>query len=113
MPETTVDEKDGIIILNLYGQIALQNIHKIEKLWNEQIDKGPDILALNFTGIDRIDSIGLSHLVKLSRNAIVMEIELIFYNMNQTNLDLFKVAKLDQFFNILTEQQFKEKYLEL
>ena len=111
MAETTVEERDGIIILNIVSFITIQNIHILETLWNKQLDKGPNILAINFSGINRIDSIGLSHLVKLSRNSIIKEVDLIFYDIDTSILDLLKVARLDQFFNILSKNEFEEKYL--
>lgn len=113
MAESTVDERDGVVILNIVSFITIQNIHLLEALWNKQLEKEPDVLAINFAGIDRVDSIGLSHLVKLSRNSIIKEVDLIFYDINPSIMDLLKVARLDQFFNILSKSEFETKYLHI
>ncbi len=113
MNGTTVEEHGDLIILTIYETITIHSIAKLEKIWDELLEKGPRVLAINCSQVDRIDSIGLSHLVKMSRNAIIREIELLLYALNPAILDLFKVARLETFFNILSEAEFTEKYLPL
>ena len=109
--EVSIKNYGNLTVVTAYNAISIHNIQSLEKVWEEQLKKNIHILAINFTMVERIDSIGLSHLVKLSRNAIIREIDLIFYGLNKPILDLFKIARLDTFFNILTESEFEEKFL--
>ncbi|MBN1532518.1 MAG: STAS domain-containing protein [Spirochaetes bacterium] len=111
MDVATVEEHGKIVVISINDAITIQNINQLEKVWDEQLKKKPRVIAINFARVERIDSIGLSHLVKMSRNAIIKETELILYSLNTPILDLFKIARLDTFFNILIESEFKDKYL--
>lgn len=108
--EVTAETKGDMSIISIFDAISIQNIQEIEKVWEQQLGKNIRILAIDFTGIERVDSIGLSHLVKLSRKAIIKEIDLIFFGLNPPITELFKIARLDTFFNILTKGEFEEKY---
>jgi len=111
MDAAAVEEHGKIVIISINDAITIQNINQLEKVWDEQLKKKPGVIAINFSRVERIDSIGLSHLVKMSRNAIIREIDLILYGLNTPILDLFKIARLDTFFNILVESEFRDKYL--
>jgi anti-anti-sigma factor len=109
--ETKVVRHQDLIVVEVHDVISIQNIQAIEKVWERQLNEDIRMLAIDFTRVDRIDSIGLSHLVKLSRKAIIKEIDLVFFGLNRPIHDLFKIARLDTFFNILGEAEFEEKFL--
>jgi anti-anti-sigma factor len=74
------------------------------------IEKNISTLVLNFSKIDSIDSTGISHLLKLSRKAILSDVELILCELGDSLKRLFETAQMDKFFNILTLDALKEKY---
>ena len=106
-----VEKKNEVTIIHIFGILNAQSVYEAEKIWNEQITNKPEIIALDFSGIEYVDSMGISGLVKLSKSSIINEIELIFYGMSADVKDLFEVASLTEYFNILTKSEFEIDYI--
>jgi len=110
MLSLNIKKNNGLTIIYLHGSIETETIKKFEIDTNNVIKTNISILVLDFTNVERIDSVGISHLLKLSRKAILSDIELIFSELNHSLKRLFETAKMDKFFNILTNDALKEKY---
>jgi anti-sigma B factor antagonist len=111
MSDFTTEQHDDVVILHLPENLNSRNIQQAEDTWLSLLKDRPNILALNFRAIQSIDSLGLSHLVKLSRKTIMEEVELVLYDIPPMVHELFKIASLDRYFNILTEYEFQDKIL--
>lgn len=111
MSDFTIERHGDVVILHLPGSLNSQNVQQAEDTWLTLLRDKPNVLALNFRAIQSIDSLGLSHLVKLSRKTIIEEIELVLYDIPPMVHELFKIASLDRYFNILTEYEFQDKIL--
>ena len=111
MINTHVEQKNDVAIIHIFGILNSQCIYEAEKIWNEQLESKPGTIALDFSGLDYVDSMGISGLVKLSKNCIINEVELILYAMSDDVKDLFEVASLDDYFNIMSKSEFELDYL--
>ncbi len=110
MLSITVSTHDDIIIIHLNGLLLAQNIEEAEKVWDSEKEKDPGIIALDFGKLERIDSMAIGHLIKLAKSCIINEIDLILYDLNRPINDLFKIASLDTFFNIVSKEEFNAYY---
>jgi anti-anti-sigma factor len=110
MEEIQIEQKEDVVILHLCGALCSQNANRAEEVWNDQLTRCPTVLAINFKDLDYIDSMGVSHLVKLHRNADSSKVELILYNMNEKVNNFFITADLDKLFNILSLEEFENNY---
>jgi anti-anti-sigma factor len=66
---------------------------------------------LNFNGLDIIDSTGISFLIKIRKAATSNEINLVIYSIPDKVLELFVIAGIDQFFTLMSVEDFEEEYL--
>jgi len=107
-----VEEKNNIKIIHIDGELSFNTMTDIENRFMEEMQSKPEIIAINLKGVKLIDSMGISHLVKLSKYCISHDIELIFYNLSPQIDNLFKVAKLNSFFKLFSEKDFIENYLQ-
>ncbi len=112
MIDYSIEEKKDVTIIHFYTNLETNVISEAEKVWNMVLEKKPTILALDFTRIEFVDSLGLSHLVKLTKNSIIKDVELIFFGTSASVKSLFAMATLDKFFNIMSKATFENQYLQ-
>jgi anti-anti-sigma factor len=101
-----------VIVLNIEGDFYIDNIKQAEKIWNEQLLKRPNVIAINCKKISFIDSSAVGMLVKFLHMAMKKNIELIFFDPSDTIIGVFQTARLVNFFKIMSRTQFEMEYLE-
>lgn len=111
MVKVTVEEKDDLIIIYFFGELASANFYDIDAEIQEVFKKKPSIVALNFNGLDIIDSTGISFLIKIRKTATNNDANLVIYNIPQKVLELFVIAGIDHFFTLMSVEEFEEEYL--
>ncbi len=78
---------------------------------NEQINKEPEVIALDCGKIVFVDSTAIGVLVKVLKNAVKKDIELVFYDLNEPLRRLFDKTALNTFFKVTTKTRFEMDYL--
>ena len=59
-----IEEHKKIIIIHIRGEFYIDNIEKAEETWNKQIEKEPEVIAINCSSLESIDSSAIATLVK-------------------------------------------------
>ncbi|HMY70156.1 MAG TPA: STAS domain-containing protein [Leptospiraceae bacterium] len=99
-----------IKIIEIHGKFDIENTEEFETLFQKQLDSSPAMLAIDMNKLDYIDSSGIGTLIK-SLNAIKNKKgELVLVGLKPMILNVFKLAKLDMFFQIMNNDDFKAKY---
>ncbi len=111
MLDIDIERISSIAILHIHGMISIETVNDFEDEFKKEIEKKPEIIALNCGSLSYLDSIGIKYMVKLSKTAIVEEIDVILYDLNHTIKKIFEVSTLDRYFNIISKEQFAQKYL--
>ncbi|MCB1140715.1 MAG: STAS domain-containing protein [Leptospiraceae bacterium] len=97
-------------IIEIYGKFDIENTEEFETLFQKQLEANPSTLAIDMNKLDYIDSSGIGTLIK-SLNAIKSKKGiLILVGLKPMILNVFKLAKLDMFFEIMTNEQFETKF---
>jgi len=101
--------KDGAEI-EITGNL---NIHNIDTLLNDfkaMLDKNPDlkVLGINCQALDSIDSSGFGMLISLSRQSEKSGITFYICELNKHVSALFDISHLDNFFHIISIQDFRQ-----
>jgi anti-anti-sigma factor len=107
----TIESREGLIIIYLFGELVEANFHDIEEDLNREIEKKPKLIAFNFEGIDDIDSTGIGYLVKVRTRALKNDVGLILYSIPIRILELVCIAGMDHLFTIMSKEDFTEEYL--
>lgn len=110
MSDISIEEREGLVIIHIFGPIIGHNVSKFEETWNMLIEKGPDVLAINFKDVYKMDSLGISHLIKLSQKARERGVELVLYALSDEIHGLLEQSDLERFFQILTKEEFESSY---
>ena len=110
MIDISVEELRKIIKIHISGEFYIENIQKVESIWNEQVLKTPEIIAIDCSELMYIDSSAIGTLVKFLNNAMNKNIKLVFYDLNPSIQQIFKTARLNNFFTITTGKKFDSEY---
>jgi anti-anti-sigma factor len=108
----TVEDHGKVVILNIDGEFYIDSLENAEQIWNKELAKRPKVMAINCKNIKYIDSSAIGILVKFLNGAMKQKTEMVFYDLNDNILGVFKTAKLSNFFKILSKTQFEMEYLE-
>lgn len=111
MVKITVENKEDLVIVYIFGELASANFYDIEQEIDEVLKSHPKILALNFSGLDIIDSTGISFLIKIRKIATSSNIDLVIYSIPEKVMELFTIAGIDRFFKLMTAEAFEDGYL--
>lgn len=101
----------GIIVIYPHGVLTSNTIGEFDSFCETEIEKNPEIIALNFRDINQIDSISLNHLFRLSKKTSEKNIRIIIFDPIESIQQIFEVIKLNKVIKILTKEKFEEDFL--
>ena len=111
MIDIDVEEHGDLSIIFINGEFYIESVEFAERIWNEQVAKKPRVIGINCKNIKFIDSSAIGILVKFLNNAMKLKIDLVFYDLSETVMSVFKAAKLGNFFKIMDKSEFQDAYL--
>ena len=97
-------------IVSISGYLDVQSQGKFEEYFSQQIKQAPKTIAINLQQLQYIDSSGIGSLVRCMTEAKNQQKELVLFGANGEIMEIFNVAKLAKFFNILSAKEFDTKY---
>lgn len=96
-----------VLALVLKGNFVVGEIRDFLDRYDELAGAHTGTVAIDMRGCVRIDSSGIGDLIKcLQANS-----NLLLYGLNANVYNTFQLARLVDFFPILTTEEFKNKYL--
>lgn len=111
MINISVDDKKEIIIIKISGEFYIENIQKVESVWNEQVEKAPGAIAIDCTELVYIDSSAIGTLVKFLNSTMSRNIKLVFLDLSPSIQQIFRTARLNNFFTITSREKFEKEFL--
>ena len=110
MINISVDDRKKIIIIKISGEFYIENIQKVESIWNEQVEKGPGTIAIDCSELMYIDSSAIGTLVKFLNSTMSRNIKLVFFDLNPSIQQIFRTARLNNFFTITSREKFEKDF---
>jgi anti-sigma B factor antagonist len=95
---TTAD--DGTLLVAVRGEILVSTAQEFARRLDEAIETGAPALVLDLTGVEFIDSTGLSVLLNGQRAITLRGGRLALAVSNPTVLRLFEITRLDSTFDL-------------
>ncbi len=111
MIQISCEQHGQVIVIRLEGEFYIESIEYAEKIWGEQVARSPRVIGIDCHDIKFIDSSAIGVMVKFLNAAMKMKIELIFFDLSDTIKNVFKTAKLENFFKIMGRSEFETTYL--
>jgi anti-sigma B factor antagonist len=94
----------GAHVLNVRGEIHLTTAPRFSQRLQEAIDNGNTMIVLDLSGVEFIDSTGLSVLLNGLRLVTQMHGRMAIVCANPTVLRLFQITSLDDTFDIFDDR---------
>ncbi len=94
----------GTHVINVRGEIHVQTAPRFAERLSAAIDKGNRAIVLDLSGVEFIDSTGLSVLLSGLRQVIAAQGRMALVCANPTVLRLFEITSLDETFDIFPER---------
>jgi anti-anti-sigma factor len=106
-----VEDFNKVIIIHASGTLTTESLKEAEDLWNEQLDKRPEVLAFDLKGVTDIDSVSINHIFKLVKTAGKMEVKLVICDINEHLLQVFKIIRVDRVIPVMPIQNIFDEYI--
>ncbi|MFW5862170.1 MAG: STAS domain-containing protein [Spirochaetota bacterium] len=106
-----IHKENNMVIFNLIGKYDISEVHNFETMYKKHLDQKPRLIALKLQNLKYIDSSGIGSLVRCMNLALKNDVEFICFDLNENVESIFKLAKLDQFITLLTEEEFMDTYV--
>ena len=91
---------NGVVVVQVEGQLIVGNRHELKDLVQAALDRGERRLLIDFSRTGYIDSSGLGALVSISKRIREVGAELRLSGLNDDLRSLFELTKLDTLFAI-------------
>ncbi len=109
--DITKTEKPDLLIIKLEGKFDIEQTQTFEKSFSGMIENQPPRVGMDMTGLNFIDSSGMGSLIKGLNKTRNYGGEMILFGLKPMILNVFKLAKLDNFFKVMTPDEFQKQYL--
>ncbi|TGN20057.1 STAS domain-containing protein [Leptospira idonii] len=98
--------------IEIAGKFDIESTEEFESIFSKVIEPNPPLVAIEMSRLDYIDSSGIGSLIKSLNVLKNKKGKLILVGMKPMIQNVFKLAKLDMFFEILSNVDFKNKYVD-
>lgn len=95
-------ETDGVMILQVHGEININTSPELKKHFEKQATRK---IIVDLTSVSYVDSSGLATLVEMLKKTKVQGGSLGLAGMPEKIKSLFEITKLDKLFSVFVNQQ--------
>lgn len=103
-------DRGTLTIIKLTGKFDIEQTEHFEASFAEIIARRPEIISLDMNELNFIDSSGMGALIKALNTVKNAGGEMILFGLKPMIMNVFKLAKLDSFFKVMTAEDFERKY---
>ncbi len=111
MFKTSYTGHGNVLIISYVGDVVVNNLEKAKEQFNICMEKNPGMIAFNCSDIYNMDSSGLGMFISFSKTAANRDIRLVLIDVPANISRFFDMPSLEQFFELMSRDQFNKKYL--
>ena len=97
-------QEDHMIVIDLVGSINAQADQVFNKAYHAADSMNSETIALNFSGVDYINSTGIALIVGLLAEARKSHKRLVVYGLSEHYLEIFQITRLSDFMDIFDNE---------
>ncbi|MGE8780632.1 STAS domain-containing protein [Leptospira terpstrae] len=109
--ELKLNTTGKIKTIEIAGKFDIESTEEFESIFAKLIEPNPSIVSIDMSRLDYIDSSGIGSLIKSLNSLKNKKGKLILVGMKPMIQNVFKLAKLDMFFEIMNASDFQSKYV--
>ena len=104
--------RPGITVCELHGKFDIEQAERFENALSEMISNKPSHVGFDLNDVNYIDSSAIGSIIKSLNLIKNYGGEMILFGLKPMILNVFKLAKLDNFFKIMTTEEFMAQFPE-
>jgi anti-anti-sigma factor len=97
-------QEDQMIMIDLAGSINAQADQDFNQAYREADSMDSETIALNFSGVDYINSTGIALIVGLLAEARKSHKRLVVYGLSEHYVEIFQITRLADFMDIFEDE---------
>ncbi len=106
----SIQRNKNIVDVKIIGEYDIHEVHFFNSLFIDELSNKPAVIALNLKETTYIDSSAIGSLIRCMNMAMKENVEFICYSLNERIEEIFRLARLERCFQILSEEDFQKKY---
>ncbi|MCW7470415.1 STAS domain-containing protein [Leptospira kanakyensis] len=110
--ELKLNTTGKIKTIEIAGKFDIESTEEFESIFAKLIEPNPSVVSIEMSRLDYIDSSGIGSLIKSLNSLKNKKGKLILVGMKPMIQNVFKLAKLDMFFEIMSGSDFQSKYVD-
>ena len=95
----------GAAVIDLDGEINSFGEETLNAAYSEAETKDPEVILLNFEGVDYINSTGIALIVSLLTRARTSQRRLSAYGLSDHYVEIFNITRLSDFMGIYPDEK--------
>ena len=99
-----VRDENQMMVIDLEGAINTQAEQAINQAYSEANSNNSETIALNFSGVDYINSTGIALIVGLLAEARKSHKRLVVYGLSEHYVEIFQITRLADFMDIFDNE---------
>jgi anti-anti-sigma factor len=103
--EVEVRPIEGGAVLDLRGEINGFAQEALDAAYAEAEARSPEVILLNFEGVDYINSTGIALIVGLLARARASRRRLLAYGLSDHYVEIFNITRLSDFLSVLPDEE--------
>ena len=103
--EAEVRLERGVVVLDLRGEINGFAQEALDAVYAEAESNDPEVILLNFDGVDYINSTGIALIVGLLARARVSKRRLVAYGLSDHYVEIFEITRLSDFMSVFPDEE--------
>jgi anti-sigma B factor antagonist len=103
--EAEVRQERGGVVLDLRGEINGFAQEALDAAYAEAESNDPEVILLNFEGVDNINSTGIALIVGLLAKARVSKRRLVAYGLSDHYVEIFEITRLSDFMGVFPDEE--------
>ena len=91
-------------VIDLFGEINAQADQALNQAYAEADSLNPDVIVLNFSGVDYINSTGIALIVGLLAQTRKTHRRMVVYGLSDHYIQIFQITRLSDFMDIYQDE---------
>jgi len=92
------------VVIDLHGEINAQADQALNQAYAEADNQNPEVIVLNFSGVDYINSTGIALIVGLLAQTRKTHRRLVVYGLSEHYVQIFQITRLSDFMDIFQDE---------
>ena len=92
------------VVIDLHGEINAQADQALNQAYTEADNQNPEVIVLNFSGVDYINSTGIALIVGLLAQSRKTHRRMVVYGLSDHYVQIFQITRLSDFMDIYQDE---------